>query len=455
MISAMKLLAMFVLFAAACAPAQQTGQNKAPGESPTFTVSVKSQLVVETVVVKDKQGKLIPGLTAQDFAVTEDGAPQKITFCEHQNLAANASPMPVAPPGSEEIKIYKRLTRTQITPEAPDSERYKNRRLLALYFDMSAMRPADQLRALSAAEQFIRTQMTTVDLVAILRYQGGSVDILQDFTADRNKLLSILETLIVGEGQGSAETIDDASSADTGAAFGQDDSEFNVFNTDRQLSALQTAAKMLGQLNEKKSLIYFASGLRLNGIDNQAQLRATVDAAIKAGVSFWPVDARGLVAEAPLGDATQGSPGNSGMYTGAAALANTNNFQQSQDTLFALAGDTGGKALFDNNDLTRGIVQAQEAISDYYILGYYTTNTAQNGTVPPRQSCPHQRFRREPHLPSGLLRRQSVQPLYGRRQRAPARRRADARRSHHRTFHRNGDRSLPAQPRRILRPHRG
>ena len=114
----------------------------------------------------------------------------------------------------------------------------------------------------------------------------------------------------MGEGQGSDETIDDASSADTGAAFGQDDSEFNIFNTDRQLSALQTAAKMLGQLNEKKSLIYFASGLRLNGVDNQAQLHATVDAAIRAGVSFWPIDARGLVAEAPLGDATQGSPGN-------------------------------------------------------------------------------------------------------------------------------------------------
>ena len=380
MSSEMRMLpAIFLLLAAAHAPAQQTGQNTPPGESGTFTVTVKSQLVVETVVVKDKQGKLILGLTAQDFAITEDGAPQKITFCEHQDLAANALPLPVAPPGSEELKLYKRLARTQVAPETPDSERYKNRRLLALYFDMSAMRPADQLRALSAAEQFLRTQMTTVDLVAILRYQGGSVDILQDFTGDRNKLLSILQTMIVGEGQGSVETIDDAGSADTGAAFGQDDSEFNVFNTDRQLSALQTAAKMLGQLNEKKSLIYFAGGLRLNGIDNQAQLRATVDAAIKAGVSFWPVDARGLVAEAPLGDATQGSPGNSGMYTGAAALATTNNFQQSQDTLFALAGDTGGKALFDNNDLTRGIVQAQEAISDYYIIGYYTSNKVQNG----------------------------------------------------------------------------
>src|SRR6202044_2829354 len=111
--------------------------------------------------------------------------------------------------------------------------------------------------------QFIRTQMTTVDQVAILRYSGGSVDVLQDFTADRNHLLSILETLVVGEGQGSAESVDDASSADVGAAFGQDDSQFNIFNTDRQLSALQTASRMLGQLNEKKSLIYFASGLRL------------------------------------------------------------------------------------------------------------------------------------------------------------------------------------------------
>jgi hypothetical protein len=67
------------------------------------------------------------------------------------------------------------------------------------------------------------------------------------------------------------------------------------------------------------------------------------------------------------------------MYTGTAALATNNLLQQSQDTLFALAGDTGGNALFDTNDLTRGIVQAQQSISDYYILGYYTTNTAENG----------------------------------------------------------------------------
>ena len=161
--------------------------------------------------------------------------------------------------------------------------------------------------------------------------------------------------MVVGEGQGSAESIDDASSADTGAAFGQDDSEFNIFNTDRQLAALQTAASMLGQMNEKKSLIYFASGLRLNGIDNQAQLHATVDAAIRAGVSFWPVDARGLVAQAPLGDATQGSPGNAGMYIPERRRRQSRTTSNNRRTpCIRLAGDTGGKALFDNNDLTQG-----------------------------------------------------------------------------------------------------
>ena len=244
---------------------------------------------------------------------------------------------------------------------------------------MTAMRPEDQERALTAAQKFVRTQITEADLISILRYGGGAVDVLLDFTADRSKMLSILETMIVGEGQGSAELSDDSSSADTGAAFGQDSSEFNIFNTDRQLSALQTAARMLGQVNEKKTLLYFAGGLRLNGNDNQAQLRATVDAAIRAGVSFWPIDARGLVAQAPLGDATQGSPGNAGMYNGTAAQTGNDRFQQSQDTLYALAADTGGKAFFDNNDLARGIVNAQRAVSDYYLIGYYTTNTAQNG----------------------------------------------------------------------------
>lgn len=363
----------------ASAHAQTIGGNKSANQDSTYTLSVRSQLVVETVVVSDKVGKPIEGLTADDFSLTEDGVPQKIRHVEHQVLGKVLTPLPPSKMSDEQIRIFKKLNRGALASEASDTLRYRNRRLLAFYFDMSAMAPADQFRALASAEKFVRTQITADDLVAILRYSGGTVDVLQDFTDDRNRLLSILQTLTVGEDQGGQNSIQDASSADTGAAFGQDDSEFNVFNTDRQLSALQTAATMLGKLNEKKALLYFASGLRLNGVDNQAQLHATVDAAVRAGVSFWPVDARGLVAEAPLGDATQGSSGNQGMYSGTAAQAQQSGFQHSQDTLFALAGDTGGKALLDNNDLTRGITQAQQSIGDYYILSYSSTNPALDG----------------------------------------------------------------------------
>jgi VWFA-related protein len=375
----MRLLASMLLTIALPASSQVIGQNVQSNPNGTYTLTAGSQLVVETVVVKDKKGNPIDGLTSKDFTVTERGVAQSISFCEHQSLPQTPNPLPITPPGQEEVKLFKTLARSQIATEKQSNVKYKDRRLLALYFDMSAMPPADQMRSLAAAQKFIRTQMTASDLIAILRYDGGSVAVLQDFTDDRNRLLSILETMIVGENSEYAQINDDSSASDTGAAFGQDDSEFNIFNTDRQLSALQTAARMLGSLNEKKSLIYFASGLRLNGIDNQAQLHATIDTAVRAGVSFWPIDARGLVAEAPLGDATQGSPGNLAMYTGAAAQALTTSFQQSQDTLYALAGDTGGRALFDNNDLAAGIVQAQKAVSDYYILGYYTTNRTQDG----------------------------------------------------------------------------
>lgn len=372
-------IAFLFILVAAVAGAQVIGSNVAPGQTTGYTLSLESQLVIEAVTVKDKEGNFVHGLTAKDFAVTEDGVPQTVRdFC-FEDLAKEAKPLPVETPQQENITTYNRLAREQIASESMNEDRYKNHRLLAFYFDMTTMPPEDQLRALTAAQTFIRTRMTSADLVAILRYQGASVDILQDFTADRDRLLSILETMIVGEGQNSTDNTDDASSADTGAAFGQDDSEFNIFNTDRQLSALETAAEMLGRVSEKKSLIYFASGLQLNGIDNQAQFHATVDAAIKAGVTFWPIDARGLVAQAPLGDASQGSAGNQGMYTGAAADATTTKLQKSQDTLFALAGDSGGKVMLNDNDLTVGIVQAQQAISDYYILGYYTTNTANNG----------------------------------------------------------------------------
>src|SRR5436190_317946 len=337
-----------------------------------------ARLIVQTVSVKDQDGRAIEGLKPEDFVVTEDGEPQTVSFAEFERLidrpasARADTPAPLFPATTAAPSP----TQGQIAPPPPGDTRYRDRRLLVLYFALSAMPPADQMRAYAAAQTFIDKHMQPSDLLAIMTFGGGAVRIKQDFTGDRGALREVIQTLIFGDDK-DGDGIPD--NTDIGTAFGQDDAEFSILNTDRQLSALQTAATMLRALPEQKTLIYFASGLRLNGVDNQAQLRATTNAAIRANVALHPIDARGLVAQAPLGDASRPSPGGIGMFSGQLAQNIVTSFQRSQDTLFALAKDTGGKAMFDYNDLAQGIVQAAESVTSYYILGYYSTHPAADG----------------------------------------------------------------------------
>lgn len=346
-----------------------------PQEAPVFRSSTR--LIVQTVTVKDAAGNPVEGLNAQDFIVTEDGQRQDIAFVEYQRLQGEPGAEPPTPVRRATAQSdVAPATTAQFAPSPSGDGRFRDRRLLILYFDLSAMPAGDQMRAYRAALDYVGSQMQPADLLAIVTYEGGSVRLKQDFTDDKAQLQLVVNTLIYGEDKDGDGIRDEP---DSSSAFGQGDAEFNIFNTDRQLSALQTAVTMLRPFPEQKALIYFGSGLRLNGTDNIAQLRATTNAAVRSNVAIHPVDARGLVATAPLGDATQRSPGGQAMFTGQLAMAGANRLQQSQDTLYALAKDTGGTPLFDNNDLSRGIVQAAQSMTSYYIVGFYSTHTATDG----------------------------------------------------------------------------
>ncbi len=376
--------ALVIAVTAALVVASTHAQQPPSAAAPTFRTNTR--LSVQTVTVKDKDGKTIEGLTAKDFVVTEDGEPQAVAFVEFQRLpspratgqvtvgdAAPETPSVSPPPTNAGAGA---VTDAKISAGQPGDIRYRNRRLIILYFDMTAMPPPDLLRAYNAAIKYVKTQMTSADLVAVMGFQGGGVRVKQDFTDNKEQLQEVIQTLVFGEdkdGDGIPDTLEE------GTAFGQDDAEFAILNTDRQLSALQTAVGMLRPLPEQKSLVYFASGLALNGVDNQAQLRATTNAALRANVSIFPVDARGLVADAPLGDATRRSPGGLAMFNGQQAGQQIARFQRSQDTLYSLAKDTGGKAMFDYNDLSMGIVQAADSVTSYYILGFYSTHVSLDG----------------------------------------------------------------------------
>jgi VWFA-related protein len=337
----------------------------AQDQPPTFRGGTSLRVV--TVTVTDQSGKPIDGLTAEDFVVTEDNVPQTVSLLEFERLDETL----LSPASAPTFPARSRTTeQTRILPPARGDKRFDDRRLLAFYFDMPSLGDAERFRALEAAMRFLATQMTAADLVAVLTYAEGEVRVRQDFTDDRAALQELLVALMNGD------DLDDSS-----YLFGQGGGEFNLFNTDRQLAALQTAVNMLSVVDGKKALLDFTAGVNLRGADNQAQLRATLNAARRASVTFYPVDARGLVAPPPMGNASQRSPGGIGMYTGATAMAMMRGFQRSQDGLYTLAADTGGKALLDYNDLSMGVVQAQRGTPSYYILGYYPTNTAKDGRL--------------------------------------------------------------------------
>ncbi|MBZ5631876.1 MAG: VWA domain-containing protein [Acidobacteriia bacterium] len=347
------------------------------------TFKVESKLVIVNVSVKGKDGKPLTTLKKEDIEIYEDGVKQDLAVFELEQLS-NQVLAPVAATPSAPVTLEERVERVPAgqavtTAAATPTVRHQDKRLVALFFDFSNMPQADQLRAKDAAVDFISKQMTASDLVSIMAY-GNRFDVLEDFTADRDRLLSRLQKMATGEGAGLADVA--ATSADEGddsGTFVADDTEFNVFNTDRKLSALEDATKKLAAYPEKKALIYFASGLTLTGLENQSQLRATVNSAVRANVAFYPVDARGLTAESPVGDASTASGRGTGSLTGSTQSQRQSSRTGSQDTLYTLASDTGGKAVVDSNDLALGIREAQEDITSYYILGYYSKNSAEDG----------------------------------------------------------------------------
>jgi VWFA-related protein len=359
----MKIRIAALLIALTAAGQQDTG----------LKISVTTNLVIVNVGVQDRDGKPVENLKSSDFEILEDGKPQKISVFDYQRLESQPAPAPT--------EATPNTPRREITPSAPGQIRYKDRRLMVLFFDFSGMPQPDQIRARNAALKFIDQQMSPSDMVSIMSFTNR-LQVLEDFTADRDRLRSVLNSFRIGEASElavEAPTGSEEEGEDTGAAFEADETEFNIFNTDRKLAALETAAKMLSSLPEKKALIYFSSGVGKTGSENQSQLRSTVNAAVRANVSFYAIDARGLMAGAPAGDASQGSPRGSGIFSGQAQRQRRDKFQDQQDTLYTLAEDTGGKALLDNNDLTAGIRQAQTDVSSYYILGYYSTNPAEDG----------------------------------------------------------------------------
>lgn len=373
--------------------AQTASTSTAPAASTSFpaqnnglVLHAQTNVVLVDVRVTDKRGQPVTGLQAGDFRVLEDGIEQKISSFSVENIGqlASATGENAAPPTIDLGKLPSTATAAQVNRLVQDH------RLVVLFFDLTSMPVDDLLRAVRAAENFVRKQMTPADLVTVTTY-SSDLRVVQNFTNDRDELHKAIESIRIGESAtladqgeigaagGTNANGEEIVTQDTSEAFTPDETEFNIFNTDEKLAALESMADLLRGVPGRKSVIHFSSGIERTGIENQAQLRATIDAANRANVSFYTVDARGLVGLPPGGDASSASPTGTTIYTAAATTSQMSSLDEGRETLASLAADTGGRTFYDMNDFGPAFTGVQQDNSTYYLLGYSPSNAKSDG----------------------------------------------------------------------------
>jgi VWFA-related protein len=353
-----------------------------PPKAPTRargTIRSTVNLVEIDVQVTGRDGKPVKGLTQSQFSVTEDGKAQKISTFEYNDIeqvetAGKGDEAPVTVPlgavtSPQEIKAVVR-----------------DHRMIVLFFDLTSLEQDDLLRSTRAAQKYLATQMTPADLVAVVVF-GNTLKVVANFTNDRALLRRAVDAIIPGHEAALASLADAAIAADgetavsedTGAAFTADDAEFNIFNTDRKLAAVEALCEILEGIPGKKSIIQFTSGITQTGEENRSELIAATNSANRSNVSIYTVDSRGLLTATPGGDASVGASGGNAMFTGATVISQSQSRQDSRDTLATLAGDTGGRSFFDTGDFGKVFQSVQNDTSGYYLVGYYSTNAASDG----------------------------------------------------------------------------
>lgn len=358
--------------AAQIAPAQDTSA----AQQENYVFRANAELVLTNVVVRDaKTGEFVRGMKQSDFTVYENGKPQQISSFDFQTVDM-ATPLNEATISGLAAGLNGPGSKAAVVAKPED---LRNHRLIVMFFDLTSMEPEDLDRCVNAARDFLTNKMQPADLVALVSLdQTLKVD--QDFTSDKAVLANEVGIYNGTEGQGFAQgaTANSNQVEDT-TGYTPDESEYNDLNTDRELFALRAISKSLEKITEKKSLLYFSGGISRDGIENQASLRAAVNSAVRANLSIYSVDTRGLQAVSPLGDASTGSIRGSGAFNGAALTNNMNSNFASQEVMATLSSDTGGKAFFDSNDFAPAFAQVQRDTSAYYAIGFHSSNPARDG----------------------------------------------------------------------------
>jgi VWFA-related protein len=377
-----------------------------PPQQDDDVIKVKSNLVNIDVIVKDKKGKYIPDLKAEDFTITENGVAQKVEFFD----------APLArKPGEASVDAT--------TPAPGPATAPRNYVSLVLDYqttDLTNLKPVRE-----GAIKYIREQVTDTDVVAVLSVTNG-LQMLQPFTQDKAKLIAALEkagspdsrsfeqkdlteninqlrdflnnasstpTTAISSPGGGSEAARIMIARSVLAQFIKLRTALSLQQSRPILAALAALAEGLRPIPGKKTVVLFSQGFVTPEVLDW-QVQSTIDIANRANVAIYIIDSAGLRAGAPnSGALVPGSPlaGISAATNqeqriravgGETVFDNARHEGQSReyDILYRISGDTGGRFLKGNNDIGQGLERINQEIQARYTLSYRSTNQNFDGT---------------------------------------------------------------------------
>jgi VWFA-related protein len=364
-------------------------------------IKVTTNLIQIEVTVTDKNGKIVTDLTPNDFQLYENGEKQQIT--NFSLISASTGSL-----------TANDVTRTAGTVPMSDPVRIKRenvRRTIALVVDDLTLSFTSVYSTKKALKKFVDEQMQLDDMVAIVR-TGGGAGILQQFTSNKLILHAAIEKIRWSPLGGGFDSLASVGQNDTDiserfqreaalAAGGNSKSSTPIgpkdFQSARQkmesaeskniaaqekgifaqtsLGTVKYIISGMAGMPGRKTLMLFSDGLTVGNESSKSRassvfgyLQDVVDAANRSSVVVYTFDTKGL-----RSTSISASDSTYEIIDGHRAQKEqerVKEFKDSQDGLVYFAGETGGKALLNSDDLNGGIRRALNEQSSYYVLGY-------------------------------------------------------------------------------------
>jgi VWFA-related protein len=383
---------------------QDTGKGqKAQSNPDANTVRIDTELVQIDIVVSDKQGKMVSDLKREDFQILEDGKPQTISHFSVGTAGRQATWL------RPELRAAGSDKRSAPVPQAT----FTAGRYLVLAVDDVHLAPSNMMLAKRALNKFLDGQVGTNDQVALIT-TTGALGMYQQFTTDREAMKRAVNRLAANERRATSQHDIPRITSYQAELIGNGDPDalelavqeiMRQTNVDRRmatldaqgraraivqennsvtvatLSTLENVIRGLRDLPGRKVIVLLSDGFLLGGFSDgrQYDVRRITDAATRAGVVIYSLDTRGLIASVPGMDASSRGFAETGALAGARWRIENSSIEAERDGMFALAKDTGGDAIFNNNDINAGLQKVLNDTQTYYLLAFEPTTSYRDG----------------------------------------------------------------------------